>query len=80
MNENNSTNLETNKPDDRSDNAERIKRNISSTLHNIELGNEMIAETSDPNLMKELHDKNKRRQDAIKSLKEELAEEMPFSE
>ena len=78
MTENNSTNLDTNKPDDRSDNAERIERNISSTLHNIELGNEMIAETSDPKLMKELHDKNKRRQDAIKDLEEELDDEMPY--
>ena len=80
MAENNSINLKTNKPDDRSDNAKRIQRNITSTLHNVELGNEMIAETSDPKLMKELHNKNKRRQKAIKGMKEEMAEEMPYSD
>lgn len=81
MTENKSTNhLKDNKPDDRSDNARRIQRNISSTLENIELGEEMIAETSDPKLMKQLHDKNKRRQDAVNSLKEEMADEMPYSD
>ena len=69
-----------NNPDDRSDNAKRIQRNISCTLQNVELANEMIDETSDPNLMKELHNKNKRRQEAVKSLKEEMADEMPHSD
>ena len=80
MTDNTTTNhLNANKPDDRSDNAKRIQRNISCTLQNVELGNEMIAETSDPKLLKQLHDKNKRRQEAIKDMKEEMAEEMPYS-
>ena len=80
MIENNSkNNLNKNKPDDRGDNAHRIQRNISATLQNIELGNDMIAEVSDPKLMKELHDKNKRRQEAVKGMKEEMADEMPYS-
>jgi len=74
-----SENKSTNKPDDRSDNAKRIQRNISSTLQNVELGSEMIAETSDPKMMRELHDKNKRRQIAIENMKEEIADEMPYS-
>ena len=35
------------KPDDRSDNAARIQKNINMTIHNMEAADEMIAKTSD---------------------------------
>lgn len=71
--------LKQSKPDDRSNNARRIQRNISSTIENIELGEEMIAETSDSELKAELEEKNLRRHDALRGMKAEMAEEIPYS-
>jgi len=64
-----------NKPDDRRDNASKIKANIKSARENIEAADEMIAITSDEKTKKTLSDKNDRRETAIKSLKNELKDE-----
>ena len=65
-----------NKPDDRRDNASKIKANIASVKANIEASDEMIAITSDDDkTKKDLQAKNQRREVAIKSLENELKDE-----
>lgn len=63
------------KPDDRSDNAQKIKENIESTKQNIELAEKMIASTSDKKMKRELQEKNERREKAIPSMIREMKEE-----
>lgn len=63
------------KPDDRRDNAEKIKRNIESTERNIEAAEEMIAKTSDGKARQDLTEKNERRARAIPGMEREMREE-----
>lgn len=65
------------KPDDRRDNAFKIKANIKSTKAQIEAANEMIAETSDEKMKKTLQEKNERRNEALRAMGEELPDELP---
>lgn len=62
-------------PDDRSDNVERIQKNINNTILNIELADDMIANTSDEKLKKELQAKNERRAETLDSLRAEIKDE-----
>lgn len=64
-----------NKKDDRRNNVDRIQRNINSTLHNCELADELMAKTDDKNLRNALEEKNKRRQEALSSMKSEIEDE-----
>ena len=41
-------------PDDRSDNVERIQENIDETIHNMELAEDMIAKTDNPQTKEDL--------------------------
>ena len=63
------------KPDDRSDNAEKIKRNIDHTIRNMELADDMIARTDDCKTKEALKDKNCRRGTALDSLRNEVKDE-----
>ena len=63
------------KPDDRADNARRIEKNIGYTIQNMEAADEMIAETSDEKMKKTLADKNERRRQALKGMREEIRDE-----
>ncbi|HEX9059680.1 MAG TPA: small acid-soluble spore protein Tlp [Clostridia bacterium] len=62
-------------PDDRSDNVEKIQRNINYTIQNIELAEEMIAKTDDEKMKKELEAKNERRRDALNEMRKEIRDE-----
>ncbi|GAA0122354.1 MULTISPECIES: small acid-soluble spore protein Tlp [Clostridium] len=64
-----------NKPDDRRDNVDRIQQNISNTIENIHLANEMIEETSDENTKETLIEKNRRREKALDSMRSEIKDE-----
>lgn len=64
-----------NKPDDRSNNPHRIQSNISDTIKNIHLANEMIEVTDDEKTKETLIEKNHRREIAVDALKEELKDE-----
>ena len=68
------------KPDDRSDNAARIQKNINMTIHNMEAAEEMIAKTSDPKTKKALMEKNERRRQALKGMRKEMRDESPYSD
>ncbi len=45
------------KPDDRTDNVEKIQNNINHTVKNIELAEEMIAKTNNKKTKNELTEK-----------------------
>jgi small acid-soluble spore protein (thioredoxin-like protein) len=62
-------------PDDRSDNAERIQRNINFTIKNMEASEDMIEETPDEKTKKALADKNERRRRALEGMRHEMKDE-----
>lgn len=64
-----------NKPDDRSDNVERIQENISNTIENIERANDMIEKTSDPKMKRTLEERNERREETLDGLRSEIKDE-----
>lgn len=64
-----------NKPDDRSDNVDRIQYNIDKTILNCELADEMIAKTDDPKTKQTLQERNERREQALKGMKKEIKDE-----
>lgn len=66
------------KPDDRSDNVEKIEYNIGKTIQNIELAEEMISETSDEAMKNSLIEKNERRKDSLNSMRNEIRDEANY--
>lgn len=68
------------KPDDRRDNVDRIQRNIDRTIHNMEMADELIAETSDPKTKEMMEDKNKRRAHALEAMRKEIKDEAAYQE
>eukprot|EP00828_Plagiopyla_frontata_P039659 TRINITY_DN5224_c0_g1_i5.p2 TRINITY_DN5224_c0_g1~~TRINITY_DN5224_c0_g1_i5.p2 ORF type:complete len:125 (-),score=32.51 TRINITY_DN5224_c0_g1_i5:121-495(-) len=64
-----------NKPDDRSDNVEKIQYNIDKTILNCELADEMIAKTEDEKMKQTLKEKNQRRENALNAMKKEIKDE-----
>jgi small acid-soluble spore protein (thioredoxin-like protein) len=68
------------KPDDRRDNADRIKNNIDMTIHNMELADEMLAKTSNLDTKQELEAKNERRRQALDGMRSEIRDETKHQE
>lgn len=67
-------------PDDRSDNVEKIQRNIDSTMRNIRVADEMINNTDDDKMRDDLLDKNERRKDALDGFRHEIKDEADYRE
>jgi small acid-soluble spore protein (thioredoxin-like protein) len=63
------------KPDDRSDNVDRIQNNISNTIQNIQRAEDMIEETDDEKMKETLTQKNQRREQSLNSLRREIKDE-----
>ena len=64
-----------NHPDDRRDNVEKIQNNIDNTIQNMEAAKEIIAVTDNEKTQKNLKEKNKRRGEALDSMKVEIQDE-----
>jgi small acid-soluble spore protein (thioredoxin-like protein) len=62
-------------PDDRSDNVERLQKNINFTIRNMEAADEMIAKTPDGKTKQELKDKNDRRRQSLDGFRREIRDE-----
>ena len=62
-------------PDDRTDNVDRIQQNISNTIKNCELADEAIEKTDDEKIKKDLTAKNKRREESLQSMRDEIQDE-----
>jgi small acid-soluble spore protein (thioredoxin-like protein) len=66
-----------NKPDNRKNNAARIQRNISNTIQNVEMAEDMMNNANDKT-KKELNAKNERRRDALEGMRSEIRDEANF--
>lgn len=62
-------------PDDRRDNVDRIQNSINHTIRNMEIAEEVMAETDNPRQKKDLKEKNARREDALDSMRNEIKDE-----
>jgi small, acid-soluble spore protein tlp len=67
-----------NKPDDRSDNVEKLQKNIDCTIKQMEVAREMIAKTDDCKAKEDLKDKNCRRGSALNAMRSEIKDEAAF--
>lgn len=63
------------KPDDRTDNVDKIQFNIDNTIKNYNLAEEMIEKTDDEKMKKELIEKNKRREESLSNMRSEIRDE-----
>ena len=63
------------KPDDRSDNVDRIQQNINNTIKNCELCDEAIEKTDDEKIKRDLTAKNERREDSLHAMRSEIEDE-----
>lgn len=63
------------KPDDRTDNVDKIQYNIDKTISNCELADEMIAKTDDQNMKQALEEKNEKREKALHEMRKEIRDE-----
>lgn len=62
------------KPDDRSDNVEKLQHMVQNTLENIEEAEESMEFASEDQKHK-IKDKNKRRKEAIEGMRDEIKDE-----
>lgn len=67
-----------NNPDDRSDNVDKIQKNIDMTIRNMELGEELISKTPDSRARQSLIEKNERRRQALRGMRHEIKDEADF--
>lgn len=63
------------KPDDRTDNVDRIQYNIDKTIQNSHLAEEAIGKTDDGKAKNDLIEKNQRREDALNGMRSEIKDE-----
>ncbi len=61
--------------DDRRDNVDRIEYNIGKIIQNVELAEEMIEKTDDYKTKKTLEAKNRRREESLTAMREEIKDE-----
>lgn len=65
------------KPDDRSDNVEKLQDMVLNTTENIEKANQTM-EFSGSEEKSKIEAKNKRREDSLQAMKEEIQDESQF--
>jgi small acid-soluble spore protein (thioredoxin-like protein) len=64
------------KPDDRSDNVEKLQSMIHDTIENIEAAEESLAFTDSETQRKQIAAKNERRRESIESFRSEIKDEV----
>ncbi|WP_042353530.1 small acid-soluble spore protein Tlp [Bacillus rubiinfantis] len=63
------------KPDDRSDNVEKLQSMIHHTIENMEAAEESLAFTDSETQRRQIHEKNERRRESIESFRSEIKDE-----
>ncbi|MGX6443345.1 small acid-soluble spore protein Tlp [Neobacillus sp. K501] len=63
------------KPDDRSDNAEKLQSMIHDTLENIEAAEDSLALTDSDTQRRQIEEKNQRRRESVESYRAEIKDE-----
>ncbi|MDF2789443.1 MAG: small acid-soluble spore protein Tlp [Neobacillus sp.] len=64
------------KPDDRSDNVEKLQSMIHDTIENIEAAEESLAFTDSETQRQQIKAKNERRRESIESYRAEIKDEV----
>jgi small acid-soluble spore protein (thioredoxin-like protein) len=64
------------KPDDRSDNAEKLQSMIHDTLENIEAAEDSLKFTDSETQRQQIEAKNQRRRESIESYRSEIKDEV----
>jgi small acid-soluble spore protein (thioredoxin-like protein) len=64
------------KPDDRSDNVEKLQSMIHDTIENIEAAEESLAFTESETQREQIKAKNERRRESIESYRAEIKDEV----
>jgi len=63
------------KPDDRSDNVDKLQENINNTIQNIELAEETMSAADNPQMKEDISAKNQRREEALNNMRQEIKDE-----
>ena len=63
------------KPDDRTDNVDKIQRHIDNTIENFRKAEESLEETDSETSRKQIIDKNHRREEALDGMRSEIRDE-----
>lgn len=66
------------KPDDRSDNVEKLRDQVINTIENIEEAHELLQQDLPENQRETLLEKNRRREKSIADKREEIQDEWEF--
>ncbi|MGC4378448.1 small acid-soluble spore protein Tlp [Fictibacillus sp. Mic-4] len=66
------------KPDDRSNNVERLQQMVENTKENIEAANESLENTMSAEQQEQIREKNKRREESIQSFQNEIEDEKAY--
>ncbi|KGM46353.1 small acid-soluble spore protein Tlp [Neobacillus niacini] len=64
------------KPDDRSDNVEKLQSMIHDTIENMEAAEESLRFTNSETQRREIEAKNERRRESIESFRAEIKDEV----
>jgi len=67
------------KPDDRSDNVEKLQKTVQNTIENLEEAEEYLTEHAEelaPEEIQAISAKNMRRRESIRGLREEIKDEV----
>ncbi|MFJ5762175.1 small acid-soluble spore protein Tlp [Neobacillus sp. NPDC093182] len=64
------------KPDDRSDNVEKLQSMIHDTIENMEAAEESLRFTNSETQRREIEAKNERRRESIESFRSEIKDEV----
>ncbi|WP_033828952.1 small acid-soluble spore protein Tlp [Bacillus andreraoultii] len=62
------------KPDDRSDNVEKLQNMVQNTIENIHEAEQSMKTASDEQ-KQQIHEKNERRRESIEAMREEIKDE-----
>ncbi|WP_316571304.1 small acid-soluble spore protein Tlp [Neobacillus sp. YIM B06451] len=63
------------KPDDRSDNVEKLQEMIQNTIENMERAEETMALSDSDETRRQVEEKNERRRESIEAMREEVRDE-----
>ena len=69
------------KPDDRSDNVEKLQENVQNTIKNLREAEEYLAEHADelsPEERRAIREKNENRRESIAGLRREIKDEAAY--
>ncbi|UJZ88650.1 small acid-soluble spore protein Tlp [Heyndrickxia coagulans] len=68
------------KPDDRSDNVEKLQNMIHNTIENMESAEEALAVTSDETQIQQIKEKNERRRESLEAMRTEVKDEAAYKQ